>query len=54
MDDKVNKKACKVDSSNDVNPDPQQEGEIPYPFNMYGEREKMDSYWSYAWLFPSS
>jgi hypothetical protein len=40
MDDKVNKKACKVDSSNDVNPDPQQEGEIPYPFNMYGKRVK--------------
>ncbi len=37
------KKARKVDSSNDVNPDLQQEGEIPYLFNMEGE-EKIDSY----------
>ncbi len=41
MDDNANKKqACKVDSSNDVNPDPEKEGEIPEPFNMKDERVK--------------
>jgi hypothetical protein len=39
MDDNANKKkANKVDSSNDVDSDPQQEGEIPYPFNMEDKR----------------
>jgi hypothetical protein len=33
MDDNANKKkAHKVDSSKDFDPDPEQEGEIPYPF----------------------
>lgn len=41
MDDNTNrKKAQMVDSSNDVNPDPQQEGETPYPFNMEDKRAK--------------
>jgi hypothetical protein len=41
MNDNVNKKkAHKVDSSNDVDPDLQQEGEIPYPFNMEDNRVK--------------
>jgi hypothetical protein len=38
MDDNANKKkADKVDSSNDVDPDPEQEGELPHPFTMEDE-----------------
>jgi hypothetical protein len=41
MDDNTKKKqALKVDFSNDVNPDPEQEGEIPDPFNMEDKRVK--------------
>jgi hypothetical protein len=41
MDDNANKKkACMVDSSIDVNPDREQEGELPHPFNMEDERVK--------------
>jgi hypothetical protein len=41
MDDNTNKKkACKVDSSNNVDLDLQQEGEIPYLFNMEDKRVK--------------
>ena len=41
MDDNANKKkACKVDSSNDVNPDSEQEGELLHPLNMEDERVK--------------
>jgi hypothetical protein len=34
------KKAHKVDSSNDVDPNPEQEGELPHPFYMQDERVK--------------
>jgi hypothetical protein len=45
MDDNTNKKKThKVDSSNAVDPDPQQEWEMPYPFNKEDKRVKMDSY----------
>jgi hypothetical protein len=41
MDDNVNKKkAHKVDSSNDVEPDPEQEGKLPHPFTMEDKRVK--------------
>jgi hypothetical protein len=41
MDDNVNKKkAHKVDSSIDVDSDPEQEGELPHPFTMEDKRVK--------------
>jgi hypothetical protein len=41
MDDNMNKKKThKVDSSNGVDPDLEQEGELPHPFTMEDEREK--------------
>jgi hypothetical protein len=41
MDDNANKKkAHKFDSSNDVDPDPEQEGELPHPSTMEDKRAK--------------
>jgi hypothetical protein len=41
MDDNTNKKkAHKVDSSNDADPDPEQEGQLPHPFTMEDKRVK--------------
>jgi hypothetical protein len=41
MDDNTKKKkACKVDSSIDVDPDLEQDGELPHPFNTEDERVK--------------
>jgi hypothetical protein len=56
MDDNANKKkARKVDSSNDVDFDPQQEGEIPYPFTIEDKRVKNGSYClAYAALLKAS
>jgi hypothetical protein len=40
MTTQIRRRPATIDSSNDVDPDPQQEGEIPYPFNMEDKRVK--------------
>jgi hypothetical protein len=47
MDDNTNKKQAHKVNSNDVNPDPEQEGEIPDPV-IEDKRVKMDAGASYA------